>query len=84
VVRPAPGLAWQTIDGEGVVLDLVRGRSLGLNATAALVFSLLETQDEDAIADELVRRYPVGAEEARDDVRRFVTLLRERGLVVDA
>ena len=83
-MRPAPGLAWQTIDGEGVVLDLVRGRSLGLNATAALVFSLLESHGEDAIADELARRYPVGPEEARDDVRRFVTLLRERGLVVDA
>jgi hypothetical protein len=83
-LRHARGLAWQVMGGEGVVLDLERGRSLGLNATAALVFSLLETHGEDEIAAELARRFEVDPEQARLDVRSFLALLRGRGLVVEA
>jgi hypothetical protein len=82
-LRPAPGLAWQTIDGEGVVLDLERGRSIGLNPVAALVFSLLETHDEEAIAVEVAEQFEVTLERARGDVARFLALLRERGLAVE-
>jgi len=83
-LRHARGLAWQTVADEGVVLDLERGRSLGLNATAALVFSLLETHDEQEIVRELAQRFDVDAEQARGDVQAFLTLLRERGLAVEA
>jgi len=83
-LRRASGLAWQTVADEGVVLDLERGRSLGFNATAALVFSLLETHGEEEIAEQLAQRFEVDLEQARVDVKEFLTLLRERGLAVDA
>jgi len=82
-LRPARGLAWQTIDGEGVVLDLERGRSIGLNPVAALVFSLLETHGEEPIAVEVAEQFEVTLERARGDVARFLALLRERGLAVE-
>jgi PqqD family protein of HPr-rel-A system len=82
-LRPARGVAWQTIDDEGVVLDLDGGRSFGLNGPAALVFSLLETHGEEEIARALARRFEVGAEEAHADVAAFLATLRERGLVVE-
>jgi hypothetical protein len=71
------------IDGEGVVLDLEQGRSIGLNPVAALVFSLLETHDESAIAIEVADRFEVSLERARADVARFLSRLRERGLAVE-
>jgi hypothetical protein len=82
-LRPARGVAWQTIDEEGVVLDLDRGRSFGLNPAAALVFSLLETHGEEEIAGELSRRFDVGRDEARADVASFLAAMRERGLVAE-
>jgi hypothetical protein len=81
--RPARGLAWQIIDDEGVVLDLERGRSIGLNPVAALVFSLLGTHDEEAIAAEVTAQFEVSPDRARGDVARFLGLLRERGLAVE-
>jgi hypothetical protein len=83
-VRPARGLAWQTIDGEAVVLDLARGRSLGLNETAAIVWSMLPDHDDEAIAAELARRFDVAPERARADVARLVAALVERGIVEPA
>ena len=82
-LRRARGLAWQSVAGEGVVLDLERGRSLGLNSTAILVFSLLDTHDEEQIAAEVARRFDVELPQARADVCLFVELLRRRGLAVD-
>ncbi len=82
-LRPAKGVAWQTIDEEGVVLDLDGGRSFGLNPAAALVFSLLETHGEEQIADEVARRFAVRADEARADVAEFLSVLRQRGLVAE-
>lgn len=82
-LRPRPGLAWQTIDGEGVVLDLDEGRSLGLNPVAAFVFSLLEAHDEEEIAARVAERFEVTTERARTDVARFLERLRERGLAVE-
>jgi PqqD family protein of HPr-rel-A system len=83
VLRPAKSVAWQTIDEEGVVLDLDGGRSFGLNPAAALVFSLLESHGEDEIAAELARRFEVSPEKARADVADFLSVLRERGLVAE-
>jgi hypothetical protein len=83
-LRLAPGIAWQTIDGEGVVIDVEHGRSLGLNRAGALILALLEGHDEEVIARELCRQFRVGQDEARADVAGFLTALREAGLVVDA
>lgn len=83
-VRPTKGLAWQTIEGEAVLLDLSHGRSMGLNGTASVVWSLLPDHDDEEIAAELVRRFDVSLERARADVGRLLARLLERGVVEEA
>jgi predicted DNA-binding transcriptional regulator len=83
-VRPARGLAWQTIDGEAVLLDLARGRSLGLNETATVVWSLLPDHDDEEIAAEIARRFEVDLDRARADVGELLAGLVERGVVETA
>jgi hypothetical protein len=77
-------LAWQAVGPETVVLDLARGRSLGLNATAGLVWTLLPDHDHEEIAAEVARRYDIALETARSDVTRLVDQLLERGLIESA
>jgi hypothetical protein len=83
-LRRHPDVAWQRIGDEAVVLSLAQGRVVGLNPTGALVWSLLEERDEDGLVAAVVERFATGAAEAREDVRDFLTLLRERGLTVEA
>ena len=71
------------IGEEAVVMNLAGARVLGLNPTGALVWSLLEECDEQGLAKAVAERFAVDAEAAREDVREFLQLLRERGLVVE-
>ncbi len=64
-------------------MNLAGARVLGLNPSGALVWSLLEEKDESEIAVAVAERFEIDAETAGRDVREFVALLRERGLVVD-
>ena len=83
-LRRQRDVAWQQIGGEAVLMSLAEGRVLGLNATGALVWSLLEERDEDGLVAAVVERFATDAGNAREDVRGFVSLLRERGLVSEA
>jgi hypothetical protein len=77
-------VAWQRIGDEAVVMSLAEGRVLGLNPTGALVWSLVEERDEDGLVAALVERFATDERSAREDVRGFLSLLRERGLVGEA
>ena len=79
----SPDTAWQVIGDEAVIINLAGARVLGLNPTGALVWSLLEEKDESEIAVAVAERFEIDAETAGRDVREFVALLRERGLVVN-
>ena len=81
-MRIAPDLAWQVVDGEGVIVDLPRRCRLGLSPSAAFIWSRIETETEAEIAAGLARTFDVDEARAEADVRGFVGLLRERGLVV--
>ena len=81
-MRIAPDLAWQVVDGEGVIVDLPRRCMLGLSPSAAFIWSRIDTQTEEEIAAELARTFDVDEARAQADVRGFVSLLRERGFVV--
>jgi hypothetical protein len=83
-LRRHPDVAWQTIGDEAVVMSLAESRVLGLNPTGALVWSLLEERDEDGLVAAVVERFATEATAAREDVREFMALLRERGLVLEA
>ena len=65
-------------------MSLAEGRVLGLNPTGALVWSLVEERDEDGLVAAVVGRFATDTDSARQDVRGFLTLLRERGLVAEA
>ena len=82
--RIDPRVAWQTVDGEGVLMDLVNGEVLGLNPVGSLVWSLLADHDEDAIVGAVCGRFAVEAEQARHDVRDFLGLLHAKRLVTEA
>ena len=82
-MRRSPDTAWQVIGDEAVIMNLAGARVLGLNPTGALVWSLLEEKDESEIAAAVAEQFEIDAETAGRDVREFVALLRERGLVVD-
>jgi len=62
-------------------MSLEEGRVLGLNPTGALVWSLVEERDEDGLVAAVVERFATEGVQAREDVRSFLSLLRERGLV---
>jgi hypothetical protein len=82
--KRAENLAWQTVDSQTIVVDLERGRSLGLNETGGLVWQLLADMDEEAIAAEMGHRYGVEEERAARDVRAILAALRDRGLIEGA
>ena len=77
-------LAWQQIGAELVVMSLPEKKVLGLNPTGALLWSLVEERDEDGLVSALVERFLTDEPQARSDVRGFVGVLRERGLVSEA
>jgi hypothetical protein len=83
--RIDPRLAWQLVDGEGIVIDLPNGKVIGFNPVGSLVWSLLESHPEDAIAGEVARRFAIDDLDAvRADVRSFVSDLVARGFVAAA
>lgn len=82
-LRRSPDVAWQRIGDEALVMNLPEQRVLGLNPTGALVWSLLEEKDEDGLARALAERFATDEGDAREDVRGFLALLRERRLVVE-
>jgi len=83
-LRRSRELAWQRIGDEAVLMNLSEKRVLGLNPTGALVWSLLEERDEDGLVAAVVERFATDDASARSDVRDFLSLLRERGLVSEA
>ena len=83
-LRRHPDVAWQQIGDEAVVMSLGEGRVLGLNSTGTLLWSLVEERDEDGLVAALVERFATDEHQAREDVRGFLTLLRERGLLGEA
>jgi len=82
--RHAPQLAWQRIEGEAVIIDLARGRTLGLNPVGSLIWALVPDHPEAAIAEEVSRQFDVPYEEARLDVSAFLRSLQDGGLVLVA
>jgi hypothetical protein len=81
--RPCtPRVAHQTIDGEVVIVDLVRGDYYSLRDGAAEVWSLLEA---GATAAEAVRdlesRYDAPPSRIADEVVRLIAQLESHGLI---
>jgi hypothetical protein len=81
VLKPAANAAWQILEGEAVLVDLISGRSVGLNNVGTHIWAVLNGRDEDEITAEVVRKYRIDADAARQDVTEFVALLESYKLV---
>jgi hypothetical protein len=77
--------AWQVVEGEAVLLDLLGKRLAGLNPTGSFVFPLLDgVRTEDELAAAVADRFAVGREQAAADLRSFLADLTRRGFVEGA
>jgi hypothetical protein len=80
VVERSPSMAWQTIDGETVLLNIDGRELLGLNAVGARVWDLADGEHTVAqMADVVTAEFTVGRDEALADVRQFVAELLALG-----
>jgi hypothetical protein len=70
-----------TEDG-AVLLDIHRGRILGLNPMGARVFKMLQGGvDQNQIAAEISNEFGVDAGRVRDDVLDFIRTLEEHNIL---
>lgn len=82
VLRLRPGVEWQHVGGEVVVLDLDTSSYLGVNDTGALLWPMIaDGATEVQLVESLMLRHDVGVDEASADVRAFVDQLRSLALV---
>ena len=79
-----PRVAWQVFGGEAVLVHLVSGQTLGLNATGGFIWSKIEEQSLDEIGHALAAQHDIPSAEARRDVAEFVELLAAEGLLTPA
>lgn len=75
-------LEWREVEGEVVALDLQGSVYLRANSSGALLWhQLARGATEDELAERLVTRYGLPPDQARADVRAFVTDLASHSLL---
>jgi hypothetical protein len=80
--RPSSRCAWQTLEGEAVILDLEGRRVMGLNPVGSLVWNLLDGKRTAAeIAAAVADRFQIANHRAAEDVGAFLSALSARGLI---
>jgi hypothetical protein len=80
--RPSSRCAWQTVEGEAVILDLEGRRVMGLNPVGSLVWNLLDGKRTAAeIAAAVADRFQIANHRAAEDVGVFLGALLARGLI---
>ena len=73
------------VDDEIVMLNGETGDFVGLNATGASAWELLETpRDLDALCTALMERFDVPPTQCREEVSRFIDDMIARGAVLAA
>ena len=84
MMKPKPGLAIESVDGEAIVLDQEAGQVHQLNESAALVWNGLgEGQTADEIATSLCGAFGIEHEQAVSDVQAVIAQFQELGLIVE-
>ena len=82
VVRRSESVVSERFASETLVLDLTGDRYVRLNETGSRLWDALETPARpDELAAVLVAEWDLAPERAHDDVRAFLTMLADRGLV---
>ena len=84
MLRLKPGVEWQQVDDEVVVLDLGTSVYLGVNDSGAVLWPLVASgSTQIRLIDALASRFGIDDERARVDVKAFVDRLRSLSLVVE-
>lgn len=74
---------WRHVEGEVVALDLRDSMYLGINEAGAVLWPLLaEGTTRADLVDTLAERFALEPDRATADVDAFLTMLRERDLLV--
>ena len=82
VLRLRPGIEWQRVDDEVVVLDLSSSAYLAVNGTGTALWPLVAAgTTERQLVEELTARFRVDAHQAQVDVTQFTTQLRDLALL---
>lgn len=75
-------MAWQRVDGEWVLLSLVRNELIGINEVGGRVWDLVDAERSlDEIARLVAAEFDVEHAVALRDVERFVAELVARGAI---
>jgi len=82
-VRPnEEEVASKVVDGEAILINLTNGLYYSMDGVSGYVWALImEGSSVDHMAGMLAERYPVDADEAREDVRLLVHELLAEGLI---
>jgi hypothetical protein len=82
VLQRSPGMAWQSIDGETVLLNLDGRELMGLNGVGARTWELLDGERSlRQIAAAIAQEFDVDAARAEADVIAFAAELVAAGAV---
>ena len=82
--QPHPDVLFREIDNECVLLDLGSGTYFGLNEVGTRIWNLLrEGLPEDEIVRTIAEEYESDDVTIRADVRRLLSELESRKLIVD-
>lgn len=76
-------LVWREIDGDMVLLDLATSKYLTTNQAGTFLLQLLtDDQDRESLVSALSAKYGISTDSAEADTDAFISLLRERDLLV--
>ncbi|MDA8073247.1 MAG: PqqD family protein [Actinomycetota bacterium] len=82
MVKRRGDLAWRSVDGQVVGLDLEASCYFSVNATGALLWERLgEEADLEELVQLVVDTYALDADQARHDVTAFLAALSDQGLL---
>ena len=86
MLRRAPGVMYEVVDGRAVLVDPQGAELVTLNPTGTLIWEALDgPSDADAIASRLIADLEgVTEDELRADVEAFLADLRKQGLVEES
>jgi len=81
VFMPAETVAYRTIAGSAVLVNIQDNKMIRLNETGSRIWSLLDGRTVDEIAGQMCDIFEVSREDALRDAREFLGNMAERGLV---
>ena len=82
VIRKSQRIVWETLDNEGVLLNLDNGNYFSLNEVGVAIWEELEGDASiQEVTCAIAKKYAIAYQEALPDVFLFIDMLLKRGLV---